>query len=521
MPAVAKMLSRWFSGAPEAAPSLALRGALAELLAPLPGDAAGTDVGYEDEYTAIQDEMAKRGGIDDLRIAANATVLLRERGKDLRPVVFMAFAALRTEGLPGCNEVLKLLLALMLRYGDQLHPRKPAARRAGLQWLATDRFADPLDAAAQDADDTALRCLHALAQALGHAAQAWPPDARPDLGSLQRRTQRYLDQHAAHALRRAPAPAAPVPPPVADAAPEPATTEEAWAAIRRAGTVLRADPLAAAAGRAVQRGARWQSLAAAPPAEAGRTRLPPPRRETVQSLDALFRQAEWQGLIDACAQAFNEGHNHLWLDLAHRSAQAHAQLGVEHELPRLELELQVRMLHRRLPALAGLAFDDGTPFASEPTRRWIDALAAGAAPAPAKPGAARPPRVADVRTLIDRARAALRTGSLQEALAGLQAQARQAGSLRERFVLHRAMAELAQERGQAELAWGVLADLAVQIDTHRLGQWEPELAFDTLHALHRLALRGSDATARGRAQDLHARLCAIDPVRAAAISHPA
>lgn len=496
-------------------------GAYTELLAPIEGDptGAGSDLGYEDEYAAIQDQVAKRGDIDDSVIQSNAILLLGTRGKDLRAAVFLAYSALRADGLDAATELLALLRALVLRYGDALHPRKPAARRAALEWLCNERFIDPLSLRAERASEAQLLLLQSTVAGLVRSVLAWPVEARPDLSGLTRRVEQWLDRQAHEVLRQADAPAS------ASAEPSPLSTpgssgesaapksaQEAWGLVRKAATALRADPRSVSAGRVLLRQARWASVAEAPPHQAGVTRFAAPRKEARAYLEGLHAAGQWEALLDECTRVFNEASNHLWLDLQRWSDAALQGQGQEPARAQLALDLRT-LLHERLPLLDTLAFDDGLPFASPGTRAWLQALMRPqtAAAAPGSATVAADPALA---ALHEQAAQTARKQGLGAGLALLQARADRSLAQQERFLLQGAMVSLAREQGRADLALSLARERAAQVESHALARWQPELAFAAWSQLYALLRVGGEA-AQAEAQQLHARLCGLDARRAA------
>lgn len=499
-------------------------GAYVELLDPIDGG-AGIELTHEDEYAALQDEIAKRGGIDDSVVLGNATLLLRERGKDLRAAVFMAYSTLRVDGLPTMLPVLGLIHALVERFGEALHPRKPGARRAALEWLCNERFVDPLTLQAQAASEKTLLDLQRRLLGLVTSLQAWPVEAQPDLSGLTRRVDLWLADKARDELREAVSQGAfaePTLPPLlgtpANAEPSvnPKSSQDAWQVVRKASAVLRADPAWAEQGRALMRVSRWNALQLAPPHQAGLTRLPAPRAEARAYLEGLRSNAQWPQLLDEAARVFNEGSNHLWLDLCCWSDHAYAQLGPAMDLPRQQLALDVRGLILRLPQLATLAFDDGLAFADAETQAWIAGLAQAAPSASALASQQESAGKRDTAELLREAQAVQKRTGLPAALAMLQQHLQEAASQRERFELRRLMLRLAVADGRRELALGLARELASQIDTYRLAQWQPESAFEVWSVLFELLRSGRD-TAKTEARAVFALLCGLDAARAATL----
>ncbi|CAN5918231.1 type VI secretion system protein TssA [soil metagenome] len=499
-------------------------GAYIGLLDPIDGG-AGIELTQEDEYAALQNEIAKRAGIDDIVVLGNATLLLRERGKDLRAAVFMAYSTLRVDGLPATLEVLGLTHALIERFGDSLHPRQPGARRAALEWLGNKRFIDTLTSQAKAASEDTLIDLQRRLRGLVASVQAWPAEAQPDWSGLTLRVEQWLAEKSNREPRRALGRGAAQEPTLptsmgahahAETSADPKASQVAWQVIREASAVLRADPAFTEQGRALMRASRWNTLQSAPPQQAGMTRLPAPRNEARSYLEGLHSTAQWPQLLDEAARVFDEGGNHLWLDLCRWSDEAYGELGAPMALPRGQLALDVRSLVTRLPSLVTLAFDDGLVFANAQTQAWIARLTQGVDASPASEVPNHPGGGRESTALLREAHALQRRKGVAAALALLQQPSRAAGSQRDRFEQQRLMLRLAVDRGHREIALGLARDLAMQIETYRLAQWEPESAFHVWAILFQLLRTGRD-TAKAEAPAVFGLLYGLDPARAAAL----
>ena len=70
--------------------------------------------------------------------------MLTTTTKDLRIATYYAWARLHQDGEAGLADGLELLVALMQRYGEQLHPQRERSRKAALEWLGSSRMLDSL-----------------------------------------------------------------------------------------------------------------------------------------------------------------------------------------------------------------------------------------------------------------------------------------------------------------------------------------------------------------------------------------
>jgi hypothetical protein len=112
-----------------------------------------------------------------------------------------------------------------------------------------------------------------------------------------------------------------------------------------------------------------------PPAEDGKTAIPPPEDHVLPGLMAQLAAGERGKAIRAAESNVNA--YVYWLDLSRISAEALLGLGQAHDAARRALEGQMAGLIHRFPELPTLTFADGRPFADGATRQWLATLVAG------------------------------------------------------------------------------------------------------------------------------------------------
>ena len=132
---------------------------------------------------------------------------------------------------------------------------------------------------------------------------------------------------------------------------------------------LRGRVLAVADVRAytLQRAAIWLPVRELPPSVAGRTELPPPAAEIRGAIEAAMTGGDCAGALALCEDAATD--SLFWLDAHRISAEALVSLG--HEAAARAILSEAGSLLCRLPALAGMSFKDGTPFAEPATKQWL------------------------------------------------------------------------------------------------------------------------------------------------------
>jgi type VI secretion system protein VasJ len=514
----------------------------------IPGPSpAGIPARLDPAYQAVATEVAKidapaGGEVNWKAVVAGAGELIRTRSKDIVLAAFLAHGLQMTAGIDGLATGLGLLADLLDTYWDTAYPelKRLRGRANAVQWLVERMRVSLPEAHAGARDAAAVATLDVAVQRLAEVVRARFADQAPAMGQLQDEVAR-LKAEAERATAPPPPPAAaPVPgpaaaptqaSPAATPAPAPAVApgtlagpEQAADYLRDVGTALvsaanvlrRADAADPRAYRLMRTGL-WLHLEAPPPAPSGKTSILPPPAEQREQLATLAQNARWPALVDAAEAALVR--QRLWLDLHRHTAQALAGLGDGHARAREAVVLGLRALLARLPAIASLSFEDGTPLADPQTRTWIaeEVLPRATPPAPA-PGAAPAAGAApgaDAAALAA-ARKQLAGGKIAEALATLRSLEAASPDGRGRFRVRLELAKAAAGAGLKAVARATYDELDREVVAHRLEDWEPALASEVLKgAIAATRALGSDPRAvKDALVSQYQRLCRLDPAAA-------
>jgi type VI secretion system protein ImpA len=147
---------------------------------------------------------------------------------------------------------------------------------------------------------------------------------------------------------------------------------------------------------------------------------------------------------------------------------------------------------------------DDTPVANSETLAWLQNEAGVPTGAAAELVASGP---------ADNAMELARAGRTEDAIAAIKAQLAQERSARGRFHQKTRLAAVLVQSGQEAIALPILQDLAAEIETHKLEDWESgDMVAEPLALLYRcLHKLNGDAAAR---QSLYVRICRLDPLQA-------
>lgn len=499
-----------------------------------PDAPVGSDPICDDDFLLIKEEVIKLSGINDSLIIDTAERLLKTRAKDVRLAVYYLYARTRRDGAQGVADGFELLSALIERFGQTLLPQREKTRKSALEWLAGQTFTECLDRVG-DLDQGVLeRSLSALALMI-ESTMAWPEESRPCLDPLSRRFESYFEDPRRTHTPSENAGAGSDPQAVgghgtpsesgdaygagATSASTPVLSSAVSAAAvlgspsdvsstralleqtRRMTQFLRDQPDGYLPAYRLIRCIRWDTVNGVPPHDvSGKTRLLPPRAELRAHLTRLLLQKQWQELLGAVEAAFMEGVNHFWLDLQRFAFIAQEQEGGEFARVRDFLATDCAQMLTRLPGLDQLAFSDGSAFADDATLDWINTYATVRE---LEHGVTAEP-VATVCAETDwgdaeaHAMTLATTQGLDVALVSLRDKATHRGA-RDRFILHRVMARVAEQADRGDMAAYLLTDLDGLIEQHKLTTWEPSLAFETKHHLLQLLRSEVGRVERGKA----------------------
>lgn len=269
----------------------------------------------------------------------------------------------------------------------------------------------------------------------------------------------------------------------------------------------------------VARALRWGALVAAPPAENGKTLIPPFAEQRKTFLSGLLDQAQFAALVDEAETSFHE--TPFWFDLQRYLVTAMDALGAPFAPARDGVLEDVAGLVRRFPDLPAFTFSDGTPFADAATREWIETrvrpLLAGGGDSGATASAGSDSEALEAD--YAEARSHLAKGDLAAAVAALGDGTDASGHDRFRRRLY--LAAVCVRGGRPAVARPILEGLEAEVEVHRLDVWRPALALDLWAALHgcygalqRTAEGEQKAALQEAADRVFERICAADPARA-------
>ncbi|MEE3664287.1 type VI secretion system protein TssA [Brenneria sp. g21c3] len=496
----------------------------------------GEDPAYDDDFQRMRDEVNKLSGIDTDLVCSLAETLLTTRCKDVRVATYYIWARLHRDGEAGLAQGLLLLAGLVATFGETLLPTRKNSRRLALEWLTGGKLQDSLYLYPEVTAADFEKIVGALAL-LDHLFADWKEENRPALQGLAATMhERLLRSGGAPSTARPAAESAasgesalqPAASQTMHSSPPPTQRIQSGRDLldqaRELSRYLRDQPQGWLSSARLMRSLRWDTLHQLPPQDAsGHTRLMPPRSELRAQLKRLHQQQHWLELLEQTERMFAEGVNHFWLDLQWYTCQALSKSGHPYEQWGDIIKRDLGMFLERLPDLELQSYNDGTPFADEITRQWIDQHVQGNQ-APIEPDlqASATQGDNDILSLESEAMVRVETEGIDAALAWLW-QLPEIATQRQRWLQRLLMARVAEQGGRSDVALPLLNELNSAPQPLQLQHWEPELIFEVrarLLKMLRVKMQRSQGDKTALAQQIDALiagLVAIDPVKAAMV----
>lgn len=495
----------------------------------------GQDVRNDPDFESLSREIEKMssptlsGTMDWNRVLQLTEDILTTKSKDLLVISYFSIALLKTAGLRGFADSVHILRESLEGYWEDLFPvkKRMRGRKNAIEWWQEKASTDLRDMTAEkwpkEERDVFLEDLNAVDAFLADNMEE-APLLVPMINAIAALVETIAATPAPDAALppAAPGPAqvsntqAPVAQAARTVAVDPAETDvekllnHGLEIIGRAATLLsQQDPLNSLSFR-LNRIAAWTEVTALPPATDGKTLIPAPEGQIISALENLYQSRSWHDLLEASESRVRQFL--FWLDLSRYVTEALEQLGRQDGSEAVAAETSQYV--KRMKGIERLAFDNGTPFANEETRIWINGLNKQR---PSGEGAA-PGSETDIRQVVERqieeAAKASRDNRLPAALGAFTEKLNHAPSARVRFFWQFGLCRLLLQVKQPRLAVPHLKEILQTLEMYRLEQWEPDLAVEVLSTvLTGLRLQAGQGDESLQETVLN-RIMTLDPVRA-------
>jgi len=504
---------------------------------PVSADApAGGSVRYDPDFELLQAEVQKLenlsgGSVDWGRVVVLSKELLQSKSKDLLVNGYLAMGLLETEGIAGLSNGIACMEGMVAEFWPTLFPAKKRmrARINALSWLS-EKAGVVISRHELEPNDTgAYTDCAKQAKALETLLEEKMGQDAPSLADLYRPIQEQLNRLSADAVTPQQTEAAqssePESQPATPATSGPATSikspedskrmlRDSVSALKRVTSFKRSQDLSDPLPYRLIRSLTWCEIDKLPPADQGKSRIPPPPAHLRNSCQSLFEQSAWKELVSQAESKIGEFP--FWLDLHRMSERALAGLGPDYAMARRAVKAEVCSLLDRLPELLEYKFSDGTPFCDEETQRWASTVLF---PAP-EVETAEVPTSEDAEDSLNElrkeSRSLLKEEKQNDAFRLVQDAMRSTAVQRRRFLIQLELSRLCLETGQKQAALAHLESLDEQISRFSLDVWEPGLTVEVLQVYWtalRDVLRASKQAVpeiSQRVDSVYSRLCKID-----------
>ncbi|MEO6094153.1 MAG: type VI secretion system protein TssA [Fibrobacteria bacterium] len=493
---------------------------LEDLLKPI-SDASfcGEDGSYDPDFESARAEADKSTENDYTVMAEAAKRFLMKKSKDMRALGYLSFATAMNDGLDSFAESVQAYAKLVMEHWDDIHPKRPAARSNALKWLNGERNLSLLSGVnGYGTYEILLAASQALTE-LGIFCDQKFPDSPPSFAGFAKVVKEFAEKHKPKPVEEASESASAA----AAGAPQGpiASTDDAYIALQNGAFFLQESDKTNPLPYRIMRMLKWEPLRETVPNTGGKTMIPAPYSATLEAYRNLFQKEQWQDLAKNGEEAFSADGFIFWFDLQRYICTALAALGPEFALCAKAIRIELALLLSRLPTLAALTFDDGTPFADAMTQDWIqaDVLSAlgggaGGGPAPIK-------KKGDVGEEQKQAGILLGEGKLEAALQILRVGLANDSSEKNNFDRKLILAELLFKGNKPYVSRSILEDLKVQIDRYSLTHWDPELCISVYYLSQKVYLALMTAADEAmkpalweKALEMHTQISKLDPVLA-------
>ena len=514
---------------------------------------AGSDVRYEPEYEELQAEIDKlsvpsaSGGTDWKKVSDLAGAILAKKSKHLLVASYLAVSQVHMRQIEGLADGLTVIHDLIATYWEGMFPPKKRMRgRLGaIEWWVektetalTGLKPQPVAAGKLEAIQKTLSQIDALL----NEYLPEPPLLRPIQRALEiipsvSETKPETEPIPVREQARPEPPPAPQPetkpevPKVVPAAAVPetlVTVQDAQKVIssgmqkvRQAATFLLENDLMNAMAYRYRRVAAWSMVSALPPESNGKTQIPPPAPQILQSLLDFKESGNWNALVLTAEQRLSQFI--FWFDLNRLVAEALGNLGDGYENALDVVRQETAFFIHRLPGLVGMTFSDGTPFADPETSQWLKGIAPGAGSttdaAGTTPAALKSAdETARMAHTLAEAQALAKKKKLLEAVQLLQPELKKCVSHQEALMWRLALCRMLIGSKRTDMALPHLDLILKDIESYQLETWDPRLALEGLKLVWTGYNSHTGDEANAKAEAVFRQIAKLDPAEALKLS---
>jgi type VI secretion system protein VasJ len=457
---------------------------------------AGSDVRSDPEYEALNLEIEKMAnpsagaGTDWRRTAELSSNLLAAKGKDLQVACYLGVALIQLQQVQGLSIALQILGDLIENFWDAMFPplARIRGRRNALEWWLERTIAAMSAVSIGPLPLEEFEILKGRFKRFDDLLREKDPEG-PLLNRLAALINGLSVQETAKPAAEAGAAAQDggLSGPLDDAD---KALELALGRLGQIAAALRDRDIANALAYRLTRFASWTQLEQVPPVNEGRTSVPPPPSQDVDTLRSLRAGGEGEAVVRFAESRLAE--YPLWLDLSRASSEGLASLGARAAEAEATVRRETANLIARLPGLEAAVFSDGTPFADSGTAAWMSGLSAASTNGSGPPTTGGLGLDVGLATAIKDAQQLADQGRFLDAVGALDSLNQTTASERVRMLVRLRICEMILANNSGRDLRPYLAPLLEAIERHHLESWEPALATQALILIYRGTGDGSE-----------------------------
>jgi type VI secretion system protein VasJ len=338
------------------------------MLLPIDGSGVGEDPQYSENFITVKNEIDRLANANYVEVVRLCEQILTNESKDLRVAGYYLLAKVYTEGVNGLHDAVKYYLALLKGFSEQCHPQRENAKLLAISWLNNDKLATFVKSTTIENDEerslvprisimidslnSEINAIYGEQATPWNSLKPWIEKNIPSTPSFAEEViveEKQLLQESSSEVKE-----------IASELAFTRLVENAFGYLANRSDWLRLI--------AMSRALRWSSITL-PKCKDGITRLSPPRESIVIEVQGSVESEVLEEKLTRLESFYMESGCQFYFDMQKHEADI-AKLMGRPDISKL-IEFQLKSLIERKPRLLRLTYSDGTPFASEATRRWI------------------------------------------------------------------------------------------------------------------------------------------------------
>jgi len=337
----------------------------------------GEDVKYDEDYEKVESELSKltspsaSNEIDWELVVKLCSSILKNKSKNLLINVYLIYALLKTRGVEGLSDGIKVLADMIEHYWEILYPplRRIKGRINALEWMI-DKLCKELENAdvitvSNNKKDDFMRDLKRIDSFLGENLKEAPlfynliniidtklVTQTKDSGEEVQKEEKKVEAIEEKKVQN--------------------FDEQDFDAVvaqlnTLTGTMIEAHDYRSELFIA-NRAFAWLDIEELPSSQKGVTLIAPPNTQEIEILHKLYEEKDFTALLWAAESRITT--YLFWLDLHYYVFESLKNLGFSQSAQ--SILNQIDYFVTKLPNLQNLSFSDKTPFASKTTKKWLN-----------------------------------------------------------------------------------------------------------------------------------------------------